>query len=711
MGKNVSFRSLLALSVITVSSFATIVQAGTVLRFNNGVLNTQKAMQENARFLSAVSESEAKDFVMQFEKSVTEADKKVLAQAGIRVFRYVPDDALIIRANASQLAKVSSLLKINGVIAYNGSYKISSRFPKMNVFFANVQVPTLIAAFSPEDAKYVLSYILAHDSQAQLLDQSDRYVAIKMNSALAASVINLRGVEFVQGLDKIETLDMKLDTGDQPVEVAAPGDYSDINGFESGTKVMNFDAIWALGFHGEGQIVGESDTGLDSGDMTTIAPDFAGAIVRGVPLGVGAKSWYDTMGHGTHVAGSVASHGISSGGKIKGGAYAAKLSFQGIWSPIIDNISVPSKLSKIFDAAYADGARIHTNSWGSGRSFGAYDSMAQQVDDYMFNHQDFLVLFAAGNSGVDMDKDGRIDPNSIGSPGTAKDCLTVGASENLTDHGGIQKTISELRTAKDTWSAEPIYSSKMSDNINGLAMFSSRGPTTDGRIKPEIVAPGTNILSNRSHVPGSEELWGAYNADYTYSGGTSMSTPLVAGAAGVTRQVLMQKYGFASPSSMLVKATLMHTATDMYPGQYGEGAPTQELKIRRPNSDEGYGRVDMASLAGLSTATHFVDGVAVAQGESQDITVSVATGKLLINLVYNDAPGTPSAAVTLVNDLDLVVTGPDGKVYASHDKINNHEIFEKSDLPAGDYKVSVQGVKVPMGLSGKQPYALVYTSL
>ena len=77
MGKNVSFRSLLALSVITVSSFATIVQAGTVLRFNNGVVNTQKAMQNNARFLSAVSESEARDFVMQFEKSITEADKKV----------------------------------------------------------------------------------------------------------------------------------------------------------------------------------------------------------------------------------------------------------------------------------------------------------------------------------------------------------------------------------------------------------------------------------------------------------------------------------------------------------------------------------------------------------------------------------------------------------------------------------------------------------
>ncbi|MBK7962780.1 MAG: S8 family serine peptidase [Bdellovibrionales bacterium] len=162
----------------------------------------------------------------------------------------------------------------------------------------------------------------------------------------------------------------------------------------------------------------------------------------------------------------------------------------------------------------------------------------------------------------------------------------------------MQKPISEFRQAKDVWGAEPIWSSKVSDNPMGLAMFSSRGPTNDRRTKPEIVAPGTNILSIRSQDPKAEALWGIYNKDYVWSGGTSMATPLVAGAAVVTRQILQQKYNIQNPSAAVVKAALMNTAFDMYPGQYGEvGASRgQEILQRRPNSDEGYGRVDMKEL-------------------------------------------------------------------------------------------------------------------
>ncbi|MDL5502267.1 MAG: S8 family serine peptidase, partial [Candidatus Methanoperedens sp.] len=85
-----------------------------------------------------------------------------------------------------------------------------------------------------------------------------------------------------------------------------------------------------------------------------------------------------------------------------------------------------------------------------------------------------------------------------------------------------------------TWSAfdylnEPINSDKLADNIEGLAAFSGRGPTDDGRIKPDVVAPGTFILSLKSSVAPPNGLWGDYNTYYRYSGGTSMSTPVVAG--------------------------------------------------------------------------------------------------------------------------------------------------------------------------------------
>src|SRR5690606_28622322 len=140
-----------------------------------------------------------------------------------------------------------------------------------------------------------------------------------------------------------------------------------------------------------------------------------------------------------------------------------------------------------------------------------------------WDHPDMLILFAAGNDGADRNRDGRIDPGSVSPPATAKNSLSVGASENYELRGGIQEKIGKLNPRN--WGVEPIASDTVSNNPNGLVAFSARGPTTDGRIKPDVVAPGSNILSNCSKVPESGELWGRYNDKHCFSGGTSMSTP------------------------------------------------------------------------------------------------------------------------------------------------------------------------------------------
>lgn len=385
-----------------------------------------------------------------------------------------------------------------------------------------------------------------------------------------------------------------------------------------------------------------------------------------------------------------------------------------MWSPMMKNLSVPSKLGDLFAKAYADGARIHTNSWGGARTFGAYDNFAVQVDEWLYANPDMLVLFAAGNSGSDKNKDGRIDANSMASPGTAKNVLTVGASENKVSTGGIQVPISKLRAAKDEWPAEPIYSDYISNNENGIAMFSSRGPTQDGRVKPDIVAPGTNILSVKSQTKDASDLWGAYNKDYVWSGGTSMATPLTAGAVAVARQILVEKLGIQNPSAALMKATMIHTAVDMYPGQFGEigAARGQEILTRRPNSDEGYGRVDVSNIVNLGSQTKLIDnrqGVAQGAEVSYEFTLSKA-GSLYANLVWTDAPGSSNAAQALVNDLDLVLTLPNGQTLSMNDHINNLEMIEKSGLPAGTYKLTVKGYKIPQAKNGAQAYALVYTA-
>lgn len=666
-----------------------------------------------ARTTFSANTSEVMDYLVQFAGPVTEAQKSILKAQGIEIFRYVPDNALIVRGSAQQLQLSGHQASIVGFVPFIGNYKLSDNLPSLSVFSRSRETTVVLKSLSENDLSSVINSIQDLDSSAQVMDAAGRVAVVRMRESAISQLPRIRGVEFVQKAQPMIPFHMVLETETEvPAAPQARGDYTDLSGTETGTSLMGFAAAWAQGLTGRGQVVAMADTGLDSGDASTLHPDFAGAVTKGFSYGLGASNWADPMGHGTHVAGSVMGRGAASNGALRGGAYEAGMIPQGMWSPIIDNLTVPPRLNRLFEAAYAEGARLHTNSWGNPNSLGVYDAMAAQVDDFMWKNPDMLVIFAAGNSGTDADKDGRIDPGSVSSPGTSKNSLTVGASENETTLGGIQVPISSLRPAKDNWGAEPIFSSKVSDNGRGIAMFSSRGPTKDGRIKPDVVAPGTNILSNKSTVEGSSDMWGVYNKDYVWSGGTSMATPLTAGAAAVVRQSLAERFATAQPSAALVKAMLMHTALDLYPGQYGEGSATQELQTLRPNSDQGYGRVDLEKLTSLdSTTTFLVDNKAgLATGEEQSFEIKLKAGqKLLVNLVWTDSPGTPSAAKALVNDLDLSVE-QSGQVLAQPtDRINNSEIVDLEAGLRGTYRIRVRGQNVPMGQGGKQPFALVYS--
>ena len=145
------------------------------------------------------------------------------------------------------------------------------------------------------------------------------------------------------------------------------------------------------------------------------------------------------------------------------------------------------------------------------------------------------------------------------------------------------------------YSADPIFSDHVSNHPEGMAAFSSRGPCLDGRYKPDIVAPGTNILSTRSSRCLRDQDGGVYNPYYMWMGGTSMSTPLVAGASALMREYLMGVKGYANPSAALIKAALLNSAQDISPGQYGTGS-TREIPISPvPNNVEGWGRLNLGN--------------------------------------------------------------------------------------------------------------------
>ena len=693
-------RKLITVLSLSVTMVGLTSEAGQFIRFTRATVDPTQ--------MHVTASQSATEMIVQFKTSVVEADKKALRAQGFQVLGYLPDDALVVTGNFAKLTQaVVANPRVHGVTPYLPEFKISREVSSFTVL-SNQPELWMISAFNRDLLPKIVSQ-LKSNSQIQFVNSDARSAYVLATRAQLKTLASIAGVEHVQAAPEFQSLHMKALDQDSDVGIQ---ENEPLTGFETGTKVMNFDAAWAKGFTGKGQVAAYADTGLDVGDLATIHADFNGAIKQGQIFGLFSKSWEDPMGHGTHVAGSIASRGTHSNGALKGGAYEAMLIAQSMWSPMMGGL-VPPDIGKVFDEASAQGAIVHSDSWGSPKSLGEYDASAQHVDEWVFAHPDMTIMFAAGNSGVDDNKDGRIDPNSIGSPATAKNCISVGASENVTTTGGIQKPVSQLRTGPDHWGAEPIFSSFLSDNANGMAMFSSRGPTADGRTKPDIVAPGTNILSTKSQHPKAELLWGKYNDFYVWAGGTSMATPLSAGALTVARQYVVEKMGLSNPTSALMKALMMHTAVDMYPGQYGEGgvAHQQEILTRRPNSDEGYGRVDVGAITNLSSSTSLNDdrqGVAANEDKTFNFKVG-ANGSLLANLVYMDAPGSPNAAQALVNDLDLILIKADGSQVAPSDRINNQEVIELSGLAAGDYKLIVRGVKVPQGLNGRQPFALIYT--
>jgi hypothetical protein len=384
--------------------------------------------------------------------------------------------------------------------------------------------------------------------------------------------------------------------------------------------------------------------------------------------------------------------------------------------------------------AYDAGARIQNGSWGmptgSGFSdqYGAYTGFEQIVDEFLWNHKEHLFVVVSGNGGIDAKAPtGVIDPDSIDSPGTAKNVLTVGASENYrpptsSTCGVFVGGGKPENQCYGSRGAAPIANDFVSDNPEGLAAFSGRGPADDGRIKPEIVAPGTNIISTASHAAGAFYAFGKYGADYAYNNGTSMSAPMISGLAALTRQWLALARGIAAPSAALVKALLLNGARDLTPGQYGTGAQ-REIPDTWPNNAAGWGRAaitDTVGLNGNQTIWLADQQAGLAQGGVATYSLNVSAGApLRISLAWTDYPASPVSSRTLVNDLDLELQPPSGPplrgnttadlpsscrdAISGADRCDNVESVEISAPEAGVYTITVRGAAVP---HGPQPFAL-----
>jgi subtilisin family serine protease len=295
----------------------------------------------------------------------------------------------------------------------------------------------------------------------------------------------------------------------------------------------------------------------------------------------------------------------------------------------------PTDLFNLFKPAYDSGARVHSNSWGLGP--GPYNTNSRAIDAFVFSNPTFLVLVASGNDGV------QRALSTVGSTAACKNCLVFGATQQsevlfrsmspFVDNGqfcsalGPESKVLDpccgdslscvdscchatflLNTsfpccANQTTCGNDINCSVESGNLRSarnVAAFSSRGPTSDGRFKPDLVAPGEDILraaspvqttpggfqptsANHCDVPSNQQRRSPqadFNRALQILRGTSMATPLVAGAAEKIRQYFMQGYypkglrqsGVSfEPAEALVRAVLLASCVSVFSDQKSWG--------------------------------------------------------------------------------------------------------------------------------------------
>lgn len=632
-------------------------------------------------------------YLIQFSVPIDDAAKALVISLGGRIHGYLPVNALSVDLDASAAKRLAREPDVLAILPVAADYKVQpflSHLIALNDENIPPEISVTISTYQPADVNTVV------DALATLGIAAETFVAGKRWGWIRATIPRTE-IMSVAALDRVQWIEEYV----PPVwvnDLATTGDR------------MNVTNVWSThGLTGAGQIIGHADTGLDSGNLATLHPDFAGRIVAAYDLGRPGR-WDDPHGHGTHTAGSILGGGVMSTGQFRGVAFEAGLVHQSVMDAYGGLGGLPYDLNDLYAQAHADGARIHANSWGSS-TYGTYTTDSRQSDEFMWDHPDMLIVFSAGNDGWDSG-DGVIDPDSIGAPATAKNVLTVGAAESgrPTGSGGLSSYTYGSLWPWD-YSANPIYSDYVSqpyDLLNqGMAAFSSRGPTDDGRIKPEIIAPGTDIVSTRSRYPGAGTVWGAHpNTNYCFGGGTSMSTPLTAGAAALVRQYFQDYRQHEQPSSALIKAALLHGARTIYPGQYGTNQ-FLEIPAARPNNVEGWGQVDLENALFPDDASWFfsdaADGLTISDPPAP-LTFYATNGTVRITLLYTDYPALAGAGIKLVNDLDLVLAGPSGEIAASRDRTNISERIVADITVAGIYTARVEAINIP---NGPQPYALI----
>jgi serine protease AprX len=649
----------------------------------------------SAKLLSDDS-SQSNYLLIQTVGPLTKDQKEELAALGVTILEFVPERSYVCYYSGTDLTAIRALPYVEWANVYMEGFKVA---PQLLATQREVVAADLLTRGGPEtsmsqEPKQVDIVLHRNISAPDVRDKIAEAARLDPED-LTISGGKIRLVVQPQNLEDLAAIDEV-----RHIEEHVPPILSNSVAIE----IMKAHLVHsAAQLEGKGEVIAVCDTGFDKGTTTNVHPAFNGRVRKLYALGRSKAN--DPNGHGTHVAGSVLGdgHSASMGGQIRGSAPKANLVLQSVLDSSGGLRGLPDDLNELFRVPYQDdNARVHTNSWGSA-VFGRYTQSSFEVDEFIWNNRDFVVCFSAGNEGADSNANGVTDAGSIGSPGTAKNCITVGACES--NRPSISKEYGN--PWPQDFPVDPLASDKWADNPNGMAAFSSRGPTRDGRIKPDVVAPGTAILSAHSRDAHVGSFWGPSTDQlFCFMGGTSMATPLVAGCVAVIREYFQRQHNQLA-SAALVKAMLVNGAKDIA-GQY---VPSEAATI--PNIAEGFGRVDLASTVGPYQNGESIifrdEDMELETGEEElsKITVTAPDTSLKVTLVWTDPPGE-----TLQNDLDLIVRASNGQERhgnmpassAEFDTKNNVEQVIWTDAPVGQIDIVVRASRITLH---PQSYALV----
>ena len=699
------------------SASAVLTSSGVVVRddFDEIRLSRQTLSATAAPSLAKPDSRRLK--LIQFAAPPVDADLEALAATGARIVQYVPQNAYLVWAPSEETtgalrARAAQSAEIQYYADYLPDHALARSLDVRKSMAPPVEVT--VQLFNHEHVKQDIDAILSLADTLLAGPQEavrGRYVNMRVSVAgtgleeitQLASVVRVepyvRPRLFGERQDQI--MAGNLDVARQ--DPSGPGYLGWLAGNNFSTEASDYPIVVVV------------DDGVDDGSATPETDEFyvtgddslaSRILFAVVPPGSSASGPEGPGGHGHINASIVGGYNTSTGTAFEdtsGFNYGLGVSPYGrmanvrIFAPGFD---VGTGDATMVDDYYQRGARISTNSWGADVSGSyntdaqLYDSMTRDARGSVAGNQELLFIFANGNAGPSL--------GTVGSPATAKNVLSVGASEtsnpDASNGDGCGKNASDGDDARD------------------MASFSSRGPSDDGRIKPEIVAPGTFIQGNASQpdfngsgvcgaasndfsAPGDDALFPA-GSIYTWSSGTSHSTPGIAGYTSLITEFLDRVYDVTSPSPALVKAYVVHSGRQIT----GSGA-NEDL----PGNNQGFGIADMGAGFDTSAPRLLADQATVFGSSGESITLNGqivdASEEIRIALVWTDAPGS-AFADAYVNDLDLVV-----EIGATTYRGNNFTLGVSQPGGTADFRNNSEAVFLAPGPSGSASITINATTI